>query len=78
MQGVPEECRSLLERLGGVRGIATKLSTNVETGIKPNATFLTANGTRDWKAGEERAAGRVGPADRRIHDSATRIISYLR
>ena len=33
MQGVPEECRSLLERLGGVRGIATKLSTNVETGI---------------------------------------------
>lgn len=33
VQGVPEECRSLLERLGGVRGIATKLSTNVETGI---------------------------------------------
>lgn len=33
VQGVPDECRSLLERLGGVRGIATKLSTNVETGI---------------------------------------------
>jgi hypothetical protein len=39
VQGVPEECRSLLERLGGVRGIATKLSTNVDTGINANDTI---------------------------------------
>lgn len=33
VQGVAEECRSLLERLGGVRGIATKLCSNVDAGI---------------------------------------------
>ena len=33
MHGAHEECKRHLESLGGVRGLATKLSTNLLSGI---------------------------------------------
>jgi hypothetical protein len=33
VHGAAAECKALLLRLGGVRGLATKLSTNLLTGI---------------------------------------------
>jgi hypothetical protein len=39
VQGVPAECKALLERLGGVTGLALKLCSNAEMGINPDDTI---------------------------------------
>ncbi len=41
VHGNDEECKASLERAGGVRGLATKLSTNLLSGINGDATDIS-------------------------------------
>jgi hypothetical protein len=41
VHGAHEDCKRQLELLGGVRGLATKLSTNLLSGIGGDKTDLT-------------------------------------